>query len=82
MDLILKFLVLNYFHMLKKAKKYQRLNGGVLISFLKENKNLNTLNIKCPIKNISKYRLTVDEEADFILIKKYMISFIQIFFLD
>ena len=57
-------------HAQKKAKKYQRLNGGVLISFLKENKNLNTLNIKCPIKNISKYRLTVDEEADFILIKK------------
>ena len=57
-------------HAQKKAKKYQRLNGGVLISFLKENKNLNTLNIKCPIKNISKYRLTVDEEADFYFDKK------------
>ena len=41
-----------------------------LYLFLKKNKNLNTLNIKCPIKNISKYRLTVDEEADFIFDKK------------
>ena len=54
----------------KKAKKHHRLNGGVLISFLKENKNFDILNIKCPIQHASKYRLTVDEEVDFILVKK------------
>ncbi len=54
----------------KLAKKKNRLNGGVLISFLRENKNIKIKNIKSPIKNIENYRLTVDEEIDLKLIKK------------
>jgi len=54
----------------KLAKKKNRLNGGVLISFLREHKNIKIKNIKCPIKNIENYRLTVDEEIDLKLIKK------------
>jgi glutamate-1-semialdehyde 2,1-aminomutase len=65
---VFNFKLLSYAQ--KNAKKYHRLNDGVLISFLKENKNFDILNIKCPIKYASKYRLTVDEEVDFILIKK------------
>ncbi len=53
----------------KKAKKKHRLNGGVLISFLRENKNFKIVNVKCSYKNASKYRLTIDEEIDLKLIK-------------
>ncbi len=65
---VFSFKLLSYAQ--KKAKKHNRANGGVLISFLRENKNFNTLNIKSPIKHASKYRLTVDHEDDFILVKK------------
>ena len=55
----------------RKATKKQRQNGGVIISYLTDNPNyINSINIKCPIKNIPKYRLTVDEALDLRLIKK------------
>ncbi len=49
----------------KKAKKRNRLNGGVLISFLRENKKYKVINVKSPIKGVNKYRITIDEEVDF-----------------
>jgi len=54
----------------KLANKRNRLNGGVLVSFLRENKRYKIKNIKCSIKNVSKYRLTIDEEVDYKLLKK------------
>ena len=54
----------------KLANKRNRLNGGVLVSFLKENKRYKIKNIKCSIKNVAKYRLTIDEEVDYKLLKK------------
>ena len=54
-----------------KAKKKHRANGGVLISFLKDNKNYKIKNKKLNIKgNFNKIRLTVDEKDDFLLVKK------------
>ncbi len=65
---VFNFKLLSYAQ--KNAKKKHRINGGVLIRFLKEHKKFNILNIKSPIISASKYRLTVDEEVDFFLIKK------------
>ena len=70
---VFNFKLLSYAQ--KKATKAHRLNDGVLISFLKDNKNFDTLNLKCPISSASKYRLTVDEEVDYILIKKIFEKF-------
>ncbi len=65
--------ILNYAQ--KNAKKKHRLNGGVLISFLRENKKFKVYNVKCPEKDANKYRITVDEEIDFYLIKKIYDNF-------
>ena len=55
----------------KKATNLQKKDGSVISSYFKDNKNsFNSINISCPIKNISKYRLTVDEEVDLKLIRK------------
>tara|TARA_Y100001970_G_scaffold286823_1_gene409927 strand:- start:27 stop:2087 length:2061 start_codon:yes stop_codon:yes gene_type:complete len=55
----------------KKATQSQRKGGGVIIKYLKDNPGLvKTINVKCPIKNLPKYRLTVDEEVDLKLVKK------------
>ena len=49
----------------KRATKSQRKDGGVIISYLRDNPNsINSVNIPCPIKKLPKYRLTVDEEVD------------------
>ena len=54
-----------------KAKKKHRINGGVLISYLRDNKNYKIKNKKLNIKgNFSKIRLTVDEKDDLQLVKK------------
>ncbi len=54
-----------------KAKRKHRRNGGVLISYLKDNKNYKIKNKKLNIKgNFNKIRLTVDEKDDFHLVKK------------
>ena len=54
-----------------KAKRKHRINGGVLISYLKDNKNYKIKNKKLNIKgNFSKIRLTVDEKDDLQLVKK------------
>jgi len=54
----------------KKANKKHRKNGGVLISFLKDNKKYLIKNKKSLIKNnFSKLRLTVDEQVDLDLIR-------------
>ena len=60
----------------KKATKFQRRDGGVLIQFLKDNtKSIKTTNVACPIKNLPKYRLTVDEEIDLKLVRKIYKNF-------
>ena len=66
----------------QKAKKKHRQNGGVLISFLRDNKKFNILNIKNPIKNSLKLRLTVDEEVDFKLISNIYNHFKPNIFFD
>ena len=54
----------------KKAKKHHRKNGGVLISYLRDNKNYRIKNIKSKIKGgFNKIRLTVDEKVDLELIR-------------
>ena len=56
----------------KKAKLKHRTSGGVLISYLKDKNNINkikSINIKCDDKEISNYRLCVDEEVDLILMR-------------
>ena len=67
------------YDLLKKANKFgkkkNRLNGGVLVSFLKDNNVYKIKNIICPIKNITKYRLTIDEEIDYKLSKKIYDNF-------
>ena len=67
------------YDLLKKANKLgkekNRLNGGVLVSFLKDNNDYKIKNIICPIKNITKYRLTIDEEVDYNLSKKIYDNF-------
>jgi len=67
------------YDLLKKANKFgkkkNRLNGGVLVSFLKDNNDYKIKNIICPIKNITKYRLTIDEEIDYKLSKKIYDNF-------
>jgi glutamate-1-semialdehyde 2,1-aminomutase len=60
----------------KKANKFQRGDGGVIIRYLKDNSNsINTINITCPIKKLPKYRLTIDEEIDLHLIRKIYENF-------
>ena len=55
----------------KKANKSQRKSGGVIISYLRDNRpSINSINITCPIKKLPRYRLTVDEEIDLQLVKK------------
>jgi glutamate-1-semialdehyde 2,1-aminomutase len=66
----------------QKAKKKHRQNGGVLISFLRDNKKFKILNIKNPIKNSLKLRLTVDEEVDFKLISNIYNHFKPNIFFD
>ena len=53
------------------ANKSQRLNGGVVLAYVRDNiKKINFININCPIKNVRKLRVTIDYEKDFRLIKK------------
>ena len=60
----------------KNANKFQRKDGAVITSYLKQNRNsINSINISCPIEKISKYRLTVDEEIDLKLIRKIYENF-------
>ena len=59
----------------KKAKYKNRLNDGVLISYLKDNNQYKISNIKFPKNNSSNYRLTIDEEVDYTLIKKIYENF-------
>ena len=60
----------------KEATKSERQGDGVVIKYLKNNHNsVNTINIKCPIKKLPKYRLTVDEEVDLQLIRKIYENF-------
>ena len=55
----------------KKANKNHIKNGGVLISYLKENKNYKIKNIKCKIRgHFRKIRLTIDEKVDLELVRK------------
>lgn len=54
-----------------KAKREHRKNGGVLISYLRDNKNYKIKNKKLNIKgNFRKIRLTVDEKDDLQLVNK------------
>ena len=60
----------------KKATKLERENGGVIISYLRNNFNsINSINVPCPIKNLPRYRLTIDEEIDLKLIRKIYKNF-------
>ena len=60
----------------KNATRLQRRDGGVIISYLKDNSNsINSINIACPIKKLPKYRLTVDEEIDLRLVRKIYENF-------
>ena len=55
----------------RKATKLERKNGGVIISYLRNNFNsIKSINIPCPIENLPRYRLTVDEDVDLKLIRK------------
>ena len=46
----------------KKATKIHRKSGGVLINYLKDNKDsIKIINVVCPIKKLPRYRLTIDE---------------------
>ena len=66
----------------KKANKKHIKNGGVLISYLKDNKNYKIKNIKLNIRgHFNKIRLTIDEKDDLDLVKKLLINFNLIFFL-
>ena len=54
-----------------KAKRKHRINGSVLIPYLRDNKNYKIKNKKLNIKgNFSKIRLTVDEKDDLQVVKK------------
>jgi len=61
------------FNLLQRANRYaskaQKKNGGVLISYLKDNPDIKKKNISCNLKNVNQYRLTVDEEIDLKLIR-------------
>ena len=60
----------------RKATKFQRGEGGVIIRYLIDNPNsINSINITCPIKKLPKYRLCVDEEIDLHLIRKIYENF-------
>ena len=60
----------------KKATKFQRRDGGVIISYLKDNYNsINSIHISCPVKKLPRYRLTVDEKVDLQLIRKIYENF-------
>ena len=60
----------------KEATKSERQGDGVVIKYLKSNRNsVNTINMKCPIKKLPRYRLTVDEEVDLLLIRKIYENF-------
>ncbi len=60
----------------KKANKFQRRNGGVVVSYLRNNTNsFNSVNISSPIKQLPRYRLTVDEEVDLRLVRKIYENF-------
>jgi len=60
----------------KRANKSQRRNGGVVINYLRDNpKFFNSINIPSPIKQLPRYRLTVDEEVDLRLIRKIYENF-------
>ena len=55
----------------KKANTLQRRDGAVVSEYLRDNPDsIKWMNITCPIKKISKYRLSVDEEIDLHLIRK------------
>ncbi len=60
----------------KHANKTQRKEGGVIIRYLIDNSNtINSVNIPCPIKKIPKFRVTLDEQIDFDVIKEIYESF-------
>ena len=60
----------------QNAKKKHRKNGGVLISYLRDNKKILVKNKKSSIKNnYSKIRLTVDEQVDLDLIRNLFKKF-------
>ena len=68
------------YELLKKvennATESQRKDGGVIIEYLKDNSDsINSINVKCPIKKLPNYRLTVDEEIDLKLIRKIYENF-------
>ena len=59
-----------------KATKFQRREGGVIFSYLLDNRNsINAISIPSPIKKLPSYRLTLDEEVDFTLIRKIYENF-------
>ena len=60
----------------KRANKSQRQNGGVVYKYLRDNPNsINSINIPSPIKQLPRYRLSVDEEVDLRLIRKIYENF-------
>ena len=55
----------------KKANANQRKEGSVIIRYLIDNWNtVKSVNIPCPVKKIPKFRVTLDEQIDFDIIKK------------
>ena len=60
----------------KKATKIHRKSGGVLINYLKDNKDsIKIINVVCPIKKLPRYRLTIDEKIDLQLVRKIYENF-------
>ena len=68
------------FKFLKKVQRSatlsHRQDSSVIIKYLIDNrKSVNSININCPIKNLPKYRLTIDYEKDLQLIRKIYKNF-------
>ena len=60
----------------KKATKFQRGDGGVIAEYLRDNRaSINVISIPSSIKKLPNYRLTLDEEVDFTLIRKIYENF-------
>ena len=60
----------------RKATKTQKHDGSVVLFYVKDNPNsIKSINIRCPIKKLPRYRLTVDEEVDLRLVKKIYENF-------
>tara|TARA_Y100000768_G_scaffold388939_1_gene388991 strand:- start:7449 stop:8150 length:702 start_codon:yes stop_codon:yes gene_type:complete len=54
-----------------KASSKQKANGGVVLRFVRDNRNLFKIkNINSKFENLKKYRLTLDNKQDFVSIKK------------